>query len=306
MVVAWSTIIFLGYVVQLTVSEERVCSSFCSSLGTETNPGKSCADIYQINKASRGVSGDYWIQTATGLHQVYCDMELECGGYKGGWMRIADFDTSAGDDCPTGWVKITTPDDPPYPAIPVCRSPHNAGNCYPTTFNVSGANYYKICGKVRGYQKGGMDGFYQSTTARVRDLDGLYADGVSITIGNPRKHVWSYIGGQTRDAANSHCCNCPCSSTPGPAVPIYLLNQYYCDSGNDGTYNTATYFTNNPLWDGEGCDHPQNNCCADVGMPWFKRVFATAQKEDVEVRICHNEPFTEEESLVEAIQLYVQ
>ena len=71
-----------------------------------------CDDIlYQINKASRGVSGNYWINTTTGVHQVYCDMELECGGHvhKGGWMRIADLDTSRGDDCPSGWTKITAP-----------------------------------------------------------------------------------------------------------------------------------------------------------------------------------------------------
>ena len=44
----------------LALAEEKVCSSFCSSLGmAQTNPGKSCDDIYQINKASRGVSRNY-------------------------------------------------------------------------------------------------------------------------------------------------------------------------------------------------------------------------------------------------------
>ena len=77
-----------------------------SSIGTSANnTGKSCADIYEANKASRGISGDYWIETSTGVHQVYCDMELECGGEKGGWMRIADLDTSRGDDCPTGCME---------------------------------------------------------------------------------------------------------------------------------------------------------------------------------------------------------
>jgi len=154
-----SIIILLGYVVQLAVGEERVCSSFCGSLGTETNPGKSCADIYEINKASREVSGDYWINTTTGLHQVYCDMELECGGHKGGWMRIADLDTSRGDDCPTEWSKITTPH---APSIDVCRTPNDASGCYSTTFTVNGTNYYKMCGKVRGYQKGSADSFLSS------------------------------------------------------------------------------------------------------------------------------------------------
>ena len=95
----------------------------------QSNPAKSCDDIYKINKqTARGVSGDYWVNTTTGVHQVYCDMELECGGQKGGWMRIVDLDISRGDDCPTGCTKFTTPNDPVHPAIDVCRSPNdNAG-----------------------------------------------------------------------------------------------------------------------------------------------------------------------------------
>ena len=74
----------------------------------------------KINQASRGVSGKYWISTTTNVYQVYCDMELECGGgHKGGWMRIVDLDTSKGDDCPSGWTKITTP-------IAVCLAPSSA------------------------------------------------------------------------------------------------------------------------------------------------------------------------------------
>jgi len=76
-------VILLGCIIQMMLDQEKVCST---SLGMmESNPGKSCDDIYQINKASRGVSGDYWIQTAPGTHQVYCDMKLVYGG---GWIRI--------------------------------------------------------------------------------------------------------------------------------------------------------------------------------------------------------------------------
>ena len=103
-------VMVIGWIGHLVAAQDKVCSSFCSSLGMlQSTPGKSCNDIYQINKVSRGVSGNYWTNTTTGVHQVYCDMELECGGHKGGWMRIADLDTSRGDDCPSGWTEITTP-----------------------------------------------------------------------------------------------------------------------------------------------------------------------------------------------------
>ena len=80
-------ILALGYLSSslLVTTQESTCSSFCTSLGMlQSNPGKSCDDIYKINKQSREVSGNYWITTSTGVQQVYCDMELECGGHKGG------------------------------------------------------------------------------------------------------------------------------------------------------------------------------------------------------------------------------
>ena len=133
------------------VAQEKICSSFCSSLGMiQSNPGKSCNDIYKINKASRGVSGDYYIQTATGVQQVYCDMELECGGHKGGWMRIADLDTSKGDNCLSGWVKITTPSPE---ALEVCRGSNDDAGCYQVVYPTHGLNYSRVCGMSKGYQK---------------------------------------------------------------------------------------------------------------------------------------------------------
>ena len=62
----------------LVSNAENVCSNFCSALGMlNSTPGISCSDIYQISKATRGVSGNYWIQNVNGTaEQVYCDMEL--------------------------------------------------------------------------------------------------------------------------------------------------------------------------------------------------------------------------------------
>ena len=107
----WSVIIILSVVGSVVMAQEKTCSSFCTSLGMlESSPGESCDDIYQVNKASRGVSGLYWVITASGTHQVYCNMELQCGGHKGDWTRVAQFDTSQGDPCPPEWRLITTPE----------------------------------------------------------------------------------------------------------------------------------------------------------------------------------------------------
>ena len=200
----------IGWACHLVAGQEKACSNFCSSLGMlQSTPGNSCNDIYKINKVSRGVSGNYWINTTTGVHQVYCDMELECGGHKGGWMRIADLDTSRGDDCPTGWTKITT-NDAGQPSIDVCRTPSDNGGCYPTIFTVNGTSYHKICGKARGYQRHTTDAFggVGTTPGNTKSINEAYVDGLSVTLGSPRKHVWTYAVGY--GDGFSSLGNCPC------------------------------------------------------------------------------------------------
>ena len=137
-------LILTGY---LVAGGEYVCSAFCTALGMlSTSPGKSCNDIYQINKATRGVSGNYWIQTDNETAQeVYCDMELECGGHKGGWMRLAQLDTTNGDSCPGDWINNAA-----YNSL--CTGVDTPG-CHSANFSVP-YSYNKICGQLRGFQKG--------------------------------------------------------------------------------------------------------------------------------------------------------
>jgi len=279
-------------------ASEEVCSSSCSSLGMmQTNPGKSCDDIYQINKASRGVSDDYWIQTSTGVHQVYCDMRLECGGHKGGWMRIADLDTSRGDDCPGNLIKET------INGVDLCHQVFaTTRGCFGTNYTVNGVEYTKICGQAKGYQKGAP-----SSLSGVSNIEDTYVDGVSITIGHPRKHVWTYAVGYDDDR-NTPVRNCPCASFSIVVPQTFVGEHYYCESGNavDGSPPRDKYYTADPLWDGEGCVGTNNNCCTSVGMPWFLRQFPTVQHEDVEVRLCQDEGYNNNGVAVDLIQLFVK
>ena len=62
----------IGWACHLVAAQEKVCSTFCSTLGMlQSSPGNSCDEIYQSNKAIRAVSGNYWINTTTGVHQVH-------------------------------------------------------------------------------------------------------------------------------------------------------------------------------------------------------------------------------------------
>jgi len=267
-------------------------------------PGSSCADIYNKNPASHGRSGYYILKTDRLLF-TQCDMELECGGIKGGWMRIADINTGRGDQCPSGWSAHKS----------YCIGGEAAG-CYYTHFSTASTSYSKVCGKVVGYQKGSMDGFYPSAleygritevykpVSSSRSLDGPYVDGISITCGSPRKHVWTYAVGNS-DNGNNPLHNCPCATHPGPDPPIYVGSNFYCESGNNGLGDQATLYTEDPLWDGDGC-LTGNSCCYQAGAPWFFRQFPKAVSGDVEVRICHDQNFADEGVAVEQLQLYVQ
>ena len=268
-------------------------------------PGASCVDIYNKNPTSHGRSGYYVLKTDH-LFFAYCDMELDCGGNKGGWMRLADINTKSGDTCPSGWTKYKS----------YCIGGSAAG-CYSANFLTNSTSYSKVCGKVLGYQKGTMDAFYPyayshgkansyKPVTTSRSLDGVYVDGISITSGSPRKHVWTYAVGLSDDG-NYPQFNCPCAKYPGPDPPTYVGSHYYCEAGNNGTWRGkhATLFTGDLLWDGAGCG-PENSCCYDAGMPWFFRQFPTITTGDIEVRICRDQGFADEGVLVEQLQLYVQ
>ena len=288
-------IIFIGWAcISFVTAQDKTCSAFCSSLGMlRSNPGKSCNDIYTVNKASRGVSGNYLINTTTGVHQVYCDMKLECGGHKGGWMRIADVYTSRGDGCPSEWTRRTTP-------VAACSARNGNAGCYPTSFSTRNIPYSKVCGMAVGYQKDSTDGF--ATSDSSPSINDVYVDGISITYGTPRKHIWTYAIGQ--GDTNNPNGNCPCFERPGRLPPSFVHDNYYCESGRPSGRSSGVY-TGDPVWDGKGCSD-DDSCCSDPSLPWFYRQLPLTTRDDIETRICRDESSSNDDILIRELQLYVQ
>ena len=169
---------------------------------SEVNPASCCNEIYQHNPTSRGGIGQYWIKTSEGLFEVTCNMKLKCGGLEGGWMQVADADMNRDDTCPGSWHKIITPKR-------LCLG-YVAG-CASANFHARGVSYENICGQAKAYQKGQTDAFNAQRNAKKPSIDDAYVDGVSITIGSPRKHVWTYAAGISDDF-DVTCCTCPCAT----------------------------------------------------------------------------------------------
>ena len=258
---------------------------------SKLNPGTSCNDIYQRNPFSRGRNTKYWISTSEGLFEVPCNMKLKCGGIEGGWMQVIDVDMDRDTSCLAQWHYITSPRR-------LCLG--YVIGCAPAHFYVKGVSYEHICGQAKAYQKGNTDAFHTAAS-----IDNVYVEGISITLGSPRKHVWTYAAGLSDDGnLRANYYNCPCATHPGEDPPSFVGNDYYCESGDVGSHESPPYYLSDPLWDGKGCGN-RNSCCAKVGMPWFYKKLPVPVAEDFEVRICKDESHTREDVAVEKLELFV-
>jgi len=85
-----------------------------------------------------------------------------------------------------------------------------------------------VCGRARGYQKGVTLGFYSYNIAGQTTIDGFYADGLFLTHGNPRQHIWTYVATSYDNV--TYTFNCPCAVGGGLDPPplwklIITVNQ---------------------------------------------------------------------------------
>jgi len=137
-------------------------------------------------------------------------------------------------------------------------------------------------------------------------IDQPYMDGISITHGSPRKHIWSYAASSEGTSLDSRFYPhfCPCSKFRGILPLPFVGDHYYCESGSTGNLKFETYFTSDPLWDGKGCGS-QNTCCTQSNLPWFFRRLPLTSSDNIEARICHNEAFPTESVLVKETHFYV-
>ena len=270
--------------------------SQCSpTLGKEPHtPAKSCRDITDCNPLAP--SGMYWLQSPNIVKKVFCDLETHhCGTT--GWVRLAYLNmTEPGASCPTSLRQINTP-------AKLCGR-HTAPGCSGVTYSVDGIRYSKVCGQARGYQYYSPDAFKQVVND-ITDINSYYVDGVSITYGMPRHHLWTYASGLSGNY-NNGAYNCPCAKYPGESPPAFVGLDYYCESGITGRWQDNNRIAlEDPLWDGHGCG-PGNSCCAQAGMPWFCRTLPQGVSENIEVRVCADAVLADEEVYIELLEVYIQ
>ena len=253
--------------------------------------GLSCEDIYNNYPTTREKSGYYLVNN----EWVYCDMDdfiSSCAGVGGVWRRIASFNVSAGDECPSPWIKSSNG------GVNFCVPVSTSGGCYSVIYSVNGISYQRVCGKASGYQRASPDGFRGNT------IDNNYVDGLSITHGSPRQHIRTYAVGIVDTDNSFACCSCPCAVVGGSNPSAFVGSHYYCESGAGSSWDYVCYLSD-VLWDGAGCS-ASNTCCNNPDLPWFYHQLSASTQDDIKVRSCMDESFENEAVLVTSIELYVQ
>ena len=108
--------------------------------------------------------------------------------------------------------------------------------CTGLTIPVHNRNYSKVCGKVIAYQYATPDAFWSYSNEQngaTYTLDGYYVDGVSITHGRPRRHIWTFAAALDEQRADGAACPCTKTDTTYTGVvPPFLGNDYFCRGGS--------------------------------------------------------------------------
>ena len=236
-------------------------------------------------------SGIYLMTLPNGnMSYVYCHLGNLCGS-SDGWMRIAYLDmTDPAQECPS---ELRTLNEK---GVKCCGRKENVASCDGLFFSSKGTSYSEICGRVTGYQWGSPD--YIGTGGNI---DSHYVEGISITYGSPRQHLWTFIA-TIRENVN----HCPCSSGNSGATPSFVGQDYFCESGNSGNGWSQTLYSTDKLWDGFNCGSQEAECCNADGLPWFYRQLSSPTSDDIELRVCGDQGINDEDNPVESYEIYIK
>ena len=193
-------------------------------------------------------------------------------------MQVGTITSNSG--CPEALEQVTCGSEK------LCRKTVEAG-CSSVIFS-TGVSYSKVRGKVYGYQNGTPEAFCGAGCT----INGPYIDGVSITHGSPRQHIWTLAA-----TTSSAFCHCVTGSTC--TVPSFVGTDYVCDVSGSTTCSGA-----DRLWDGQGCLAGAEECCDEANL--FDTVLPQSTTDDIEFRLCTDQSRADEDVYIEYVEIDVQ
>ena len=225
---------------------------------------------------------DYYIIADNNGHprHVYCHMESLCNSSEG-WMRVAYLNMSdPTEECPPGF-RLHNQKGIRACGMTIASSVHYCQSVKFPSYNI---RYSQVCGKVIGYHQGTPDALQPRKGSN--DINAAYVDGVSLTHGNPRQHIWTFMAGLQENSVYSNgIFDCPCAPNSPITVPDFIGNDYFCESGNPGHWEYGVFYTDS-LWDGKQCGLIEKVCCQAPDLPWFHKLLKVPTSDYIELRIC--------------------
>ena len=225
-----------------------------------------------------------------------------CGG--SGWRRAAFINmTDLNQDCPQG-LSLTD-----Y-SIRSCGRGHSGYyGCSSVIFPFDGPQYSQVCGRAIAYRWGKNYGFY-GYHSEDQTIDGCYVDGLSLTHGSPRTHIWTFASGLFNGTKASNreypILRCPCDPGNSYKAPPFVENNHFCESTVvtvDTWIGQDRFFPDNALWDGQDLLSP---CYGLNNPPWFNKTLSEPTTDDIELRMCFTGDLSVSNIGIQLLELYIK
>ena len=167
------------------------------------------------------VPGLYWLKACSSCNttQVQCFFN-PAPHLPGGWRRIAHLNTSdPQEQCPSSLSLVTSPRR-------LCRK-STGESCDSTVYPTHGISYSRVCGRAKAYPYRTPDAFFRHQCPSNCSINQPYVDGISITHGSPREHIWSYAASAEFGDSNTRQ-YCPCAVNSSRMPPPFVGNDSHC------------------------------------------------------------------------------
>ena len=253
----------------------------------------SCSDVVRLG----GTTPGYFDITLTNgsIASVFCG----CDG-EDGWTRVAYLNMSdPSQQCPAE-LRLYNEG-----GVRACgRQTSSGASCDSVTFSTNGIGYSQVCGRVIGYQYASPNAYDYYYRNNYINIDTYYVDGIIITHGSPRQHIWTLANAISEFVSGNNLC--PCHSGSTVSIPSFVGDDYFCESGNPLSGWSHQFYPDDPLWDGEGCGGDEGPCCNAPGIPWFHKNLISSTNDDIEIRVCGESSTSNEDTPLGLYEIYVK
>ena len=225
-------------------------------------------------------SGMYNIMSGDSTREEeYCSTTIAfpCNSIPGRWRRMAYLNIEQM-SCPEYFEAAFNP--------PLCRRTSTNKGCNSVIYPSNGTSYSQVCGTVRVHPEGTPDGF---DTFKDRSM---YVDGVYLTYGdssNRNNIIWTYTAAVTGGSSTRGCDQCNHRKPSNIPGTNFTCTSAHCSDG-------ANCFSNT-LWGNEA-----QQC---FGNETFYRQLSESTTDNIEMRVCRDQPRADEDILISFVELYV-